>query len=65
MVVGEGAKRRMKFEIVEVHFNFTSHDFVYFRKLVIDSNFSAHLRLITKHNDDDYDDSNASDATPR
>jgi hypothetical protein len=31
MLVGEGAKRRMKFEIVEVH-NFTSHDFVYFKK---------------------------------
>jgi hypothetical protein len=43
MVVGEGAKRRMKFEIVEVHFNFTSHDFVYFKKLVIDFNFPAHL----------------------
>jgi hypothetical protein len=35
MVVGEGAKRRMKFEVVEVHFNFTSHD------LFISKNWSS------------------------
>ena len=42
MMVGEGVKRmKLKFEIVEVHFNFTSHDSVYFKKLVINFNFPA------------------------
>ena len=44
-MVGEEAKRmKLKFEIVEVHFNFTSHDSVYFKKLVINFNFPAWAR---------------------
>ena len=49
--MGEEAKRmKLKFEIVEVHFNFTSHDSVYFKKLVINFNFPAWARTPPKHN---------------
>ena len=45
MVVGEGAKRmKLKYEIVEVHFNFTSHDSVYFKNWSSNLNFPAWAR---------------------
>ena len=48
---GEEAKRmKLKFEIVEVHFNFTSHDSVYFKKLVINFNFPVWAHTPPKHN---------------